>query len=304
MSNIDQHIRMIAQGLKRRLWLDVIHNNYDAIPVKAKKKIKGKKQKVKYKASIAQAQPASALSVCIVYLCAMAGAEALAAFVNPLWGFLVHFAVLSLLVIHSSLNDIQDSRRLFLTLGLVPFIRITSLAISAAEFSDIYWYLIIAIPVLVAIMAVARATGITPKEIGLNIYMWWVQVLIAVTGIGFGALEYLILKPEPMITEMRWPEMTGPVLILLLTTGLVEEMAFRGAVQRAVQGVARWGWIYVAFLYTSLQIWHKSPLHCLAVFGIALFYGWVVKKTGSIVGVSLSHGLINVGLYLVYPFIL
>ena len=35
------------------------------------------------------------------------------------------------------------------------------------------------------------------------------------------------------------------------------------------------------------------------VFIVALFFGWVVKKTGSLLGVTLSHGITNIVLYLV-----
>ena len=35
-----------------------------------------------------------------------------------------------------------------------------------------------------------------------------------------------------------------------------------------------------------------------------LFFGWVVKRTGSLLGVSLAHGIANIGLYLVFPFVL
>jgi len=37
---------------------------------------------------------------------------------------------------------------------------------------------------------------------------------------------------------------------------------------------------------------------------VALFFGYSVHKTGSILGVTLSHGLTNIGLFLVFPFLL
>jgi len=39
------------------------------------------------------------------------------------------------------------------------------------------------------------------------------------------------------------------------------------------------------------------------VFAIALLYGWVVRRTGSIIGVSVSHGITNITLFLLIPFI-
>ena len=94
-----------------------------------------------------------------------------------------------------------------------------------------------------------------------------------------------------------------PALILIVATGLVEELAFRGLIQRAAQGVITWGWVFVAFLYTALYVGHIAVQHLPLVLAIALFYGWVVNQTKSVVGVGLSRGLMNVGVYLVYPFI-
>lgn len=39
------------------------------------------------------------------------------------------------------------------------------------------------------------------------------------------------------------------------------------------------------------------------VFVVALFFGWVVQRTGSILGVALAHGITNIVLYLIAPFI-
>ena len=265
---------------------------------------RGRKVINKSKHIAAKTGQVSPVPVCTMYLISIAGAEALTAFVDPLWGLIFHFISLFILVVNSAIADSPAARRLFLALGLVPLIRITSLAIPLAEFSQIYWYLIISIPILAGILAVARTAGFKPGEIGLTMHTWPLQILIAFTGVGFGAVEYLILKPGAMVAELTLQDLIVPVLVLMLATGLVEELAFRGVIQRAVQGVTRWGWIYVAALYTALQIGHMSALHCLMALGIALFYGWIVKRTKSIVGVTVSHGLVNVGLYLVYPFVL
>jgi membrane protease YdiL (CAAX protease family) len=61
------------------------------------------------------------------------------------------------------------------------------------------------------------------------------------------------------------------------------------------------GWIFVALVYAVVQLQWGSPLHGLFALGASLFYGLMVKATGSIAGVCISHGLLNIGLYLVFP---
>ncbi|MFC2031812.1 type II CAAX prenyl endopeptidase Rce1 family protein [Chloroflexota bacterium] len=66
--------------------------------------------------------------------------------------------------------------------------------------------------------------------------------------------------------------------------------------------MGRWGLPYVAFLFAVLHLIQHSALVLVFVFGVGLFFGWVVNKTGSLFGVTLSHSIANSVLYLVAPF--
>lgn len=242
--------------------------------------------------------------VCLFYLAAIAGAELVTALVDPLWGIIFHFVILFLLALNAAMVGKYPSRRLFLALGLAPLIRILNLSMPLAEFPQIYWYLIISIPLLAGILAIVTTLKLRPREIGLTMGAIPLQVVVALAGIGLGLVDYLILEPEPLVSALRWQEIIAPALILLVATGFVEELAFRGVMQRAsVQALGAWGWVYIAVLYSVLQIGHLSAIHCLFALVVALFFGFIVKRTGSLLGVSLSHGLINVGLYLIFPFV-
>ena len=72
----------------------------------------------------------------------------------------------------------------------------------------------------------------------------------------------------------------------------------------ALEAFGRWGIIYVSLLFAVLHIGFLSGIDVAFVFAVALFFGWVVQKTGSLIGVTLSHGLTNIMLYLVVPFLL
>ena len=63
-----------------------------------------------------------------------------------------------------------------------------------------------------------------------------------------------------------------------------------------------WGILYVSLLFAVLHIGFLSWIDVVFVFAVALFFGWVVKKTGSLSGVTLAHGITNILLYLVLPF--
>ena len=46
---------------------------------------------------------------------------------------------------------------------------------------------------------------------------------------------------------------------------------------------------------------HNSLIDIAFVFVVAMFFAWVVKRTGSLLGVTLAHGVTNIMLYLVLP---
>ena len=240
----------------------------------------------------------------IIYLLAIAAAEIVTVFVQPVWGIVCHAVVLVAVVAHSALASDYRYRHLVLSLALVPLVRIISLCMPLVNIPQIWWYPIIYTPLLVTAIVVVRILGLRAREVGLNFSLFPVQLAVGLCGLLFGVVEYLILAPEPLVIELTWQEVWLPALIFLVCTGFVEEFIFRGVLQRAAVEAfgSWWGIIYVSLLFAVLHVGCLSLLDVVFVFLVALFFGWVVKKTGSLFGVTLAHGLTNILLYLVVPF--
>ena len=108
-----------------------------------------------------------------------------------------------------------------------------------------------------------------------------------------------------MVAEFTWQAVGLTGLILLVCTGFVEELIFRGVLQRStITSFGWWGVVYVSLLFAVLHMGYLSWVDLVFVFVASLFFGWVVEKTGSLLGVALSHGITNIILYLVAPFFL
>jgi hypothetical protein len=170
---------------------------------------------------------------------------------------------------------------------------------------QIWWYPIIYAPLLGATVVVMRILNYRARDVGLTFNRLLIQLGVALTGLLFGVAEYFILKSEAMVAELNWQLIWLPALIILICTGFVEELIFRGVLQRSAVGAFKgWGIVYVSLLFAILHMGFLSWIDAVFVFGVALFFGWVVKKTGSILGVTLSHGITNIVLFLVVPFFL
>ena len=241
----------------------------------------------------------------IIYLLAVAIAEVVTVAVQPLWGVVCHLVILVALIVYPAVATRYPHRQLLLSLALVPLVRIISLCMPLANIPQIWWYPIIYAPLLVAAVVVMRILNYRAGQVGLTFKGVPVQLLVGLAGVVFGVAEYFILAPEAMITELTWQMVWLPALVFLLCTGFVEEFIFRGVLQRSAVGAfGRWGIVYVSLVFATLHMGFLSWIDVAFVFVVALFFGWVVKKTGSLLGVTLSHGITNIVLYLVAPFFL
>jgi len=240
----------------------------------------------------------------IIYLLAITAAEAVTVFVQPVWGIACHAIVLVAVVMHSALASDSRYRHLVLSLALVPLVRIISLGMPLVNIPQIWRYPIIYAPLLAAAIVVVRTLGLRAREVGISFSLLPVQLAVGLSGLLFGVVEYFILAPQPLIAELTWQGVWLPALILLVSTGFVEEFIFRGVLQRTAVEVfgGWWGIIYVSLLFAVLHVGFLSWIDVVFVFAVALFFGWVVKKTGSLFGVTLAHGITNILLYLVVPF--
>ena len=238
------------------------------------------------------------------YILLIVIAEVLTSFVSPSYGLLLHSLImLSLLVVSSVTYGKGSVSGFYLSLSLAPLIRIISLSVPLANFPRYAWYIVVNVPVLVATVAMMRVRGIGFKDAGVRFGKPWEVAWIALTGVPFGFIDYLILRPESIATGLS---LSGVLLLALglgLSTGFVEELVFRGLMQpRAVEIFGeRRGLVGVAAVFASLHIGWLSPVDLIFVFSVGLFYGFMTLRTGNIIGVTLSHGLTNVILFLVAP---
>ncbi|MBN1936522.1 MAG: CPBP family intramembrane metalloprotease, partial [Anaerolineae bacterium] len=232
-------------------------------------------------------------------------AEVLTALVEPRAGLALHSVLLAALLIHTALARERPAHRLLLSLAFAPLIRLLSLSLPLARFPILYWYLIVSVPLFAATFVMARVLDLGAQDVGLAWRKVPAQLGIASTGLFLGAIEYAILRPTPLASSLAWRTVWLPALILLVSTGFEEELIFRGVMQRVAMDVLgrRWGILYVAALFAILHVGYQSAVDVLFVFGVALFFGWAAERTRSIVGVSLAHGITNIVLFLVMPFL-
>ena len=244
------------------------------------------------------------MRVALIYLAAITIAEVVTVLVQPIWGIAIYIVVLAAVIVHSALASEPRLQQLALSLALVPLVRIISLCMPLANIPLVWQYPITYVPLLIAAVLVIRILGYSREDVGLTFRLSTVQLAVALSGLALGVIEYLILTEEAEAAGLILQETRLlAAFLLLVCTGFGEELIFRGVLQRsAVAAFGNWGIVYVSLLFAIVHLIHHSAIDIAFVFVIALFFGWVVKKTGSLLGVTLSHGITNIILYLVVPF--
>lgn len=238
------------------------------------------------------------------FLLLIAGAETLIAFVSPQYGLALHSLLLVGLLLFCAIAPRESDSNLALSLTLMPLTRIISLAMPVTEFSRSLWYLAASLPLLVAAWLIIRHIGLTRRQLGIRPGNVLVQLMLMGGGLILGVISYNLLTPEPMSGNPPLSAFVLPIIILMLCTGFGEELIFRGVLQSTATPVLnRLTVLYVAIIYSVMHIGHLSLENALFIFAIGLVVGQVVRWSGSIFGVSLAHGLANVSMFLIMPYI-
>ncbi len=228
-------------------------------------------------------------------------------------GEMVHLLLLGALLLQAAFYAVREgagleakTAKFYLALTLAPLIRILNLSLPLTVFPLMYWYAVVSFPLLVGAVMVARINRYRRKELGLG---WGnnnllFHLLFGLAGLPLGLIEYLILRPKPLVPLLSLPDVFLPALILLVCTGFTEELIFRGIMQKAARDFLgqKTALILVSFIFAILHVTHLSVIDVVFVFGVAVFFSVVVWRTGSLIGVTLAHGLTNIALYLILPF--
>jgi membrane protease YdiL (CAAX protease family) len=274
----------------------------------------------------------------IIYLPLIALAEFTVVYIDPQIGIFFHIIILCVLFLHSgylskdsmdvnklqwlTIKDKKKPSNLFqnlinkkntlsstlLSLTLIPLIRVLSLVMPVSIFPRIYWFIVIGIAIYLAFFFLLYQQKISLKDCGLRfpeIRHIPLEIGIALSGIPFGYLEYYILRPSSFLESYSTENIIISILILFFATGLLEELIFRGLLQKKLtELLGVWqGILFISILFAILHIGNLSLPDVALVFCIGLLYGFVVQKTQTIIGVTVSHTLVNVFLFLILPLI-
>ena len=154
-----------------------------------------------------------------------------------------------------------------------------------------------AIGLLAVAVAVAPLGRAAPPALGLRPANWKYAVFGALGTLALSvAVSQLGIEPQGMkqvIEVVREPrQLIVSLLLLAVLAPLVEELVFRGLLYGWVAG--RWGsvaaWIVSSLAFAAA---HYEPAHIVLVLPLGLLFGWLRRRTDSLLPSLFSHILNN-----------
>jgi len=244
------------------------------------------------------------------YAASIVAAEACVAFVGSLPGIYVHAALVFVVLNHylfaPKAAPSADLPRVLLALPLVSLLRILSLTMAVNDIPEIYRPAVAGAPLLVAAVFVLKLLAPT-VPVGLipgSRRSWFVQALVALVGIPLGLLGYAIARPDPLLDSSEWPKLIAAAAVLLIFSGLTEELVFRGLVQATLRNAL--GWVAVplaSVLFASVYFGASAGLIVFFA-GTGVVFGAFYDRTRCLLGIIGAHALLSIGLILIWPLVL
>jgi hypothetical protein len=142
--------------------------------------------------------------ICAIYLILVAVAEFSMTLDHPKICIMSHAIILFLLLFHSVLEWDKDEylSRFLMALLLVPLIRILSFSLPYVHFNLVNWFIIVSVPIFIAIITIMWLQGLRPKDVGLlmpklTLRRMPIAAGVILVAIPIGVMEYFISSLYP-----------------------------------------------------------------------------------------------------------
>ena len=216
--------------------------------------------------------------------------------------FVVIFIYIAISVIKMSRNFIESAE----ALALVPlYVMFTS---------SLPWFFIDQTFLMPAVYSIVLALcfwhiyykNLDFSDVGLipGNYIKYVTIGVVI-GFFTGIIEYFVLLPAPSFPSFEVKYFLRDAVYMLLFVGLGEELLFRGIIQNELIRTfgVRWGIVGQGFLFGIMHMTWRSVPELGFTFLAGILLGYLYYRTGSLTAPIVLHGVNNIMLVAVLPYI-
>lgn len=190
----------------------------------------------------------------------------------------------------------------FAALAFVSVTRLVTLGMPAVGEFTFFWLWLVYLPVLAGLAVLVSRND--QVDVRLDVVTGFQLLPLAIPlGVALAEMPFRYIDPRALITNWDSPFVVGLFVALMFVLAFVEEVVYRGLLQRAL--VFRFGWVMGILLASVLFALTRSghgmaPVIFLA-FGNGLLLGVLYDLTESLSFVAVVHGTLNVCLFGLFP---
>ena len=205
---------------------------------------------------------------------------------------LLLFAIVQILVL-----DEAPAQPALAALALVPLLSL--LTLTAAVESPLVSLALAGLPLSVAVILLVRTLGlhvrIRPADLRGR-----AQGGPAAVALPVGLLAAVGFHPAPIVADRSPAALVVAALVVFAFAGVLEEVVFRGVLQESFTGFGS-PVLDANVLFTATYLTIGSPVAVVAAAIGGGLCGWWARRTGSVTGVAVAHGVAAVSYLVVGP---
>lgn len=224
---------------------------------------------------------------------------------DPFYGFVI--ALLGMVISPLTGSLLQSDKQLGHVLQISGIVFASRVAY--APFPGKFLNIPIAIPSLYILILLISMVFIIAKKIDLPSIGFQtgpiplrLQLFSAVSiGILSGTIEYMLLKPPPLSSNLDPLQSTiYTILLMMVLVSFAEEILFRGLLQTSMSQILP-PWVAIQIVSVQFGLMHlgwRSPIEVLFAYAMGFIMGFFLWKSKSLIAPILLHGVGNVVMFL------
>ncbi|MEM3955775.1 MAG: CPBP family intramembrane glutamic endopeptidase [Candidatus Bathyarchaeia archaeon] len=231
------------------------------------------------------------------------------AFINPALGIFSALTSVTALYLALSLLGGRINQPLRESIEIICLIQIYTLLISSLP-----WFFVsqdLLIPATYSILLALcvwhiKDSNMTLEEMGFRKAQRKYVLIAAAAGIPLGIAEHQILRPPPPAPTFSITHFLQIALYMLIFVGFVEELLFRGMLMTSLEKNMgqKPALIIQSLVFAILHLTWRVIIEVIFVFIAGIVFGLLFRKSGSLIPPAIAHGIGNIVMLGVMPFLI
>ncbi len=231
-------------------------------------------------------------------------AEAFIFFKYYKYGIGIHIITLLALSLTAYRIRNTETSNLLQALALLPLFRILNTTMPIFFTRTLYIFPLVYGPIFISMYYVAKNQKFTRQELGISSEKLHIYLPASIIlGMVLGKIEYNIITVESLIPSPSLKNILIFAVIMIVFTGLAEELLFRSIVQTRLEQTigSRAGLMTASLLFGAMHSGYGTIYEIMFTASAGFLIGYLFQKTRSLPFIALTHGLINVFLFGIIP---